>query len=70
MTDVERWLKAGVMDAGHFLRTECGTPQEGEISPLLANMFLHVAFDAWMARAHPEKPFERYTDVVVEHCKT
>ena len=67
---VERWLKAGVMDAGHFHQTERGTPQGGVISPLLANLYLHVAFDGWMAREHPEKPFERYADDVVVHCKT
>ena len=67
---VERWLKARVMDAGHFRRTEKGTPQGGVISPLLANLFLHVAFDAWMAREHLEKPLERYADDVVVHCKT
>lgn len=40
------------------------------ISPLLANLFLHVVFDKWMEKNHPEKPFERYADDVVVHCKT
>jgi len=38
------------------------------ISPLLANLFLHYAFDAWMARTFPSIQFERYCDDVVVHC--
>jgi retron-type reverse transcriptase len=47
-----------------------GTPQGGVASPLLANIFLHVVFDKWMKIHHPEKPFERYADDIVVHCKT
>src|SRR4051812_34905943 len=43
---------------------------QGVISPLLANIFLHVTFDKWMEKQHPEKPFERYADDIVVHCKT
>ena len=32
------------------------------ISPVLANLFLHYAFDSWMAREFPGCPFERYAD--------
>ena len=39
-----------------------GTPQGGVISPVLANLFLHYAFDKWMAKNHPDKPFARYAD--------
>jgi len=68
---VERWLKAGVMQQdGMRVATLTGTPQGGVISPLLANIFLHVVFDNWMAKHHPEKPFERYADDIVVHCKT
>lgn len=68
---VERWLKAGIVQKdGLNLKTELGTPQGGVISPLLANIFLHVVFDKWMEKEHPEKPFERYADDVVVHCKT
>jgi len=68
---VERWLKAGVISKeGTELPSETGTPQGGVISPLLANIFLHVVFDKWMEKAHPEKPFERYADDIVVHCKT
>ena len=45
-----------------------GTPQGGVISPLLANLFMHYAFDEWMRRTFPSVPFERYADDVVIHC--
>jgi len=68
---VERWLKAGIMTIdGKQKPTLQGTPQGGVISPLLANLFLHVAFDKWMSKQHPEKPFERYADDIIIHCKT
>jgi RNA-directed DNA polymerase len=68
---IERWLKAGVVQQdGSFSATLSGTPQGGVISPLLANLFLHVVFDKWMEKYHPEKPFERYADDIVVHCKT
>jgi retron-type reverse transcriptase len=40
------------------------------ISPLLANLFLHYAFDMWMAREFPYIPFERYADDAICHCQT
>jgi RNA-directed DNA polymerase len=46
-----------------------GTPQGGVISPLLANLFLHYAFDVWMQRHFPACPFERYADDAVIHCR-
>jgi group II intron reverse transcriptase/maturase len=68
---VERWLKSGIVqqDGNHIDRLT-GTPQGGVISPLLANIFMHVSFDKWMENNHPDKPFERYADDVVVHCKT
>lgn len=47
-----------------------GTPQGGVISPLLANLFLHYAFDAWMQRQYPRIPFERYADDGICHCRS
>jgi len=45
---VERWLKAGIIEQdGKATQTVLGTPQGGVISPLLANIFLHVVFDGW-----------------------
>lgn len=68
---VERWLKAGILSEDGIVRSRIsGTPQGGVISPLLANIFLHVAFDKWMETYHPEKPFERYADDIVVHCMT
>jgi len=60
---VERWLRAPVqMEDGRVVPRTSGTPQGGVISPLLANLFLHYAFDLWMARTFPHIPFERYAD--------
>jgi len=67
----ERWLKAGTLQRdGNYVDRLTGTPQGGVISPLLANIFLHVVFDKWMEKYHPEKPFVRYADDLVVHCKT
>jgi len=67
---VSLWLTADIMTQAGPLETKEGTPQGGVISPLLANLYLHVAFDQWMEKNHPEKPFERYADDIVVHCKT
>ena len=68
---VERWLKAPVqMEDGSIVPRTAGTPQGGVISPLLANLFLHYAFDIWMAREYPHVPFERYADDVICHCRS
>jgi RNA-directed DNA polymerase len=66
---IQRWLKAPfqILDGTIVERTK-GTPQGGVISPLLANLFLHYAFDMWMDRNHPDKPFARYADDAVVHC--
>ena len=47
-----------------------GTPQGGVVSPILANTFLHYAFDMWMARAHPDLPWCRYADDGLVHCRS
>ena len=68
---IERWLKAPAKDnAGTIYERDRGTPQGGVISPLLANLFLHYAFDKWMERSHGGNPFERYADDIVIHCRT
>ncbi|QDU69833.1 group II intron reverse transcriptase/maturase [Engelhardtia mirabilis] len=68
---VERWLKAPLqLEDGSLEERDSGTPQGGVISPVLANIFLHLAFDTWMAERHPDVPFERYADDVVIHCRT
>lgn len=68
---IERWLKAPVQMAdGSLIGRDRGTPQGGVISPVLANLFLHYAFDMWMQRNHPDIPFERYADDAICHCQT
>lgn len=68
---IERWLKAPVQLAdGTVEQPDKGTPQGSVISPVLANLFLHYAFDQWMRKHHPEVPFERYADDVICHCKS
>ena len=68
---IERWLKAGVeqLDGSIEARTK-GTPQGGVISPLLANLYLHHAFDMWMGRHFASNPFERYADDIIVHCNS
>jgi RNA-directed DNA polymerase len=66
---VQRWLKAPLQVAdGSLIERDRGTPQGSAISPLLANVFLHYAFDAWMARTSPAVRFERYCDDIVVHA--
>lgn len=68
---LQRWLEAPVqLPNGELQARNCGTPQGGVISPLLANLFLHYAFDAWMRRNHPDIQFERYADDVICHCSS
>src|SRR5690348_10465710 len=68
---VARWLKAPMqMPDGTIVPREKGTPQGSPISPVLANLFMHYAFDTWMDREFPGCPFERYADDVVAHCDT
>ena len=66
---IARWLRAPMQRPDGTLeeRTK-GTPQGGVISPLLANLFLHYAFDLWMQRTFPGVHFERYADDAIVHC--
>jgi RNA-directed DNA polymerase len=67
---IERWLKAPMQQVdGKLVERDRGTPQGGVVSPLLANLFMHYAFDEWMKINHPSIPFERYADDAVLHCK-
>jgi group II intron reverse transcriptase/maturase len=71
MLYVKRWLAAPLAGPDGSLQQRVrGTPQGSAVSPVLANLFLHYAFDAWMTRNHPGIQFERYADDVVVHCAT
>ncbi|MGO9215352.1 MAG: reverse transcriptase domain-containing protein, partial [Syntrophales bacterium] len=68
---IERWLKAPVqLEDGSLVHRDKGTPQGGVISPLLANLFLHYAFDMWIQEHYPQIPFERYADDGICHCRS
>jgi len=68
---IERWLKAPMVNPeGELVERTTGTPQGGVISPLLANLFLHYAFDRWVSDNLPGVPFCRYADDGVLHCKS
>ena len=66
---VRRWLQAPLQRPdGTLQRRDRGTPQGSAVSPVLANLFLHYAFDAWLTREFPRVTFERYVDDAVVHC--
>ncbi len=67
---IQKWLSAGVLEEGKHLRVEEGTPQGGSASPLLANVYLHYAFDLWVQvwrrkRAHGDVIVVRFADDIV-----
>jgi RNA-directed DNA polymerase len=64
---IQKWLNAGVLEAGTRTRSEVGTVQGGSISPLLANIYLHYVFDLWTQRwrktqAHGDVVVVRFAD--------
>jgi RNA-directed DNA polymerase len=68
---VKRWLKAPILlPDGRLADRDRGTPQGSAVSPVLANLFLHYAFDSWLGREFPAAEFERYADDAVVHCAT
>lgn len=68
---IGRWLRAPIQrEDGTLEQPTRGTPQGGVASPLLANLFMHYAFDAWMQRTLPSVPFERFADDAVVHCRS
>ena len=68
---IQRWLVAPAQDEqGNLTPRNRGTPQGGVISPLLANLYLHYAFDSWMKRKYRTLPFERYADDAIVHCRS
>ena len=68
---VRRWLAAPIlMPEGRLADRDRGTPQGSAVSPVLANLFMHYAFDTWLEREFPAVRFERYADDAVVHCAT
>jgi RNA-directed DNA polymerase len=66
---VTRWLQAPIQQPdGTLVARDRGTPQGSAISPVLANLYLHYAFDMWLSRTFPAVTFERYCDDAVIHC--
>jgi RNA-directed DNA polymerase len=68
---IERWLTAPMeQQDGTLVERQLGTPQGGVVSPILSNLFMHYAFDLWMARTHSDLPWCRYADDGLVHCRT
>jgi RNA-directed DNA polymerase len=68
---VKRWLQAPLqLPDGTRRERDKGTPQGSAVSPILANLFLHYAFDMFLKREFPTVEFERYADDAVVHCVT
>jgi RNA-directed DNA polymerase len=68
---VKRWLRAPLqLPDGALVERDRGTPQGSAVSPVLANLFMHYAFDLWLTREFPTVEFERYADDAVVHCAT
>jgi len=61
-----RFLKAGYVEEGAFKKTDKGTPQGGNISPMIANMFLHYVVDEWFEKE--VKPRIKGHGYVVRYC--
>ena len=67
---IRLWLESGVIEDGRFTRTEKGTPQGSPISPLLANIYLHVLDRHWMLECSSLGKLIRYCDDFVIVCRT
>ena len=55
---IKRFLKAGIMEQGKYIESDKGTAQGGQISPILANVYLHYVLDLWFEK-EVKKKFNR-----------
>jgi len=67
---IRQWLEAGVLEDGVRNATEIGSTQGGVISPLLANIYLHVLDMYWAERYSSMGKLIRYADDFVIICRT
>ncbi len=67
---IKRWLEAPAEGEHERIERTKGTPQGGVISPLLANLFMHYAFDHWLEQNIRHVWFERYADDALIHCRS
>ena len=67
---LRQWLQVGVMEEGSVRRSTRGTPQGGVISPLLANIYLHVLDERWTQQHAHLGTLVRYADDFVVMCDT
>ena len=67
---IRQWLEAGVLENGVVNASEIGSPQGGVISPLLANIYLHVLDMFWAERYSSLGKLVRYADDFVIICRT
>lgn len=67
---IRLWLEAGIIENGQYFPTSCGTPQGGVISPLLANIYLHVLDRYWQLYGTDRGKLVRYADDFVIVCRS
>lgn len=68
---IERWIKAPMqMTDGTLMKRTKGVPQDGVISPILSNLFLHYVLDHWLVRNYPKVAWCCYSDDGILHCST
>ena len=67
---LRQWLKVGVFEDGMVRSTVAGTPQGGVISPLLANIYLHVLDETWSRKYSHLGTLVRYADDFVILCRS
>jgi RNA-directed DNA polymerase len=65
----KRFIKADAVEENQEkVKRDTGVPQGGVVSPVLANLYLHEAFDKYMQEEYPRIPYQRYADDIIVHC--